>query len=94
MQIVEISGLLYPTVLSAIDRYEEGGLAALKPSARGKRAGQGRTFTEEQEQVIRETIYGKRPEQLKMEFALWKRAAVVRLIEREMRYQAIGARCR
>jgi hypothetical protein len=29
VQIVELSGLSYPTVRSAIDRYEEGGLAVL-----------------------------------------------------------------
>lgn len=29
MQIVELSGLSSPTVRSAIDRYKEGGLAAL-----------------------------------------------------------------
>ena len=50
---------------------------------RGKRAGQGRTLTEEQEQAIRKIICDKRPEQLKMEFALWNRAAVMQLIERE-----------
>jgi transposase len=53
MQIVELSGLSYPTVRAAIDRYEEGGLAAIRPGTRGKRAGQGRTLTEEQEQAIR-----------------------------------------
>lgn len=83
MQIVELSGLSYPTVRSAIDRYEEGGLAALKPGTRGKRAGQGRTLMEEQEQAIRKIICDKRPEQLKMEFALWSRAAVMQFIERE-----------
>jgi transposase len=41
MQIVELSGLSYPTVRAAIDRYEEGGLAAIRPATRGKRAGQG-----------------------------------------------------
>lgn len=83
MQIVELSGLSYPTVRSAIDRYEESGLAALRPGARGKRTGQGRTLTEEQEAAIRKIICDKRPEQLKMEFALWNRAAVMQLIERE-----------
>ena len=83
MQIVELSGLSYPTVRAAIDRYEEGGLAAIRPATRGKRAGQGRTLTEEQEQAIRKIICDKRPEQLKMEFALWNRAAVMQLIERE-----------
>jgi transposase len=83
MQIVELSGLSYPTVRAAIDRYEEGGLAAIRPATRGKRSGQGRTLTEEQEQAIRKIICDKRPEQLKMEFALWNRAAVMQLIERE-----------
>lgn len=83
MQIVDLSGLSYPTVRSAIDRYEEGGFAALKPSLRGKRTGQGRVLTEEQELAIQKIICDKRPEQLKMEFALWNRAAVAQLIERE-----------
>ncbi len=32
---------------------------------------------------MRHTICDKRPEQLKMEFALWSRGAVMQLIERE-----------
>jgi len=67
----------------AIDLYEEGGYAALKPTARGRTLGDGRTLTAEQEAVIRRTICDKRPEQLKMEFALWNRAAVMQLIERD-----------
>ena len=83
MQIVELSGLSYPAVRGAIDLYEEGGMAAIKPATRGKRVGQGRTLTDEQERCIRQIICDKRPEQLKMEFALWSRAAVMQLIERE-----------
>ena len=83
MQIVQLSGLSYPTVRGAIDRFEQGGLAAIKPKVRGKRAGQGRALSEEQEDAIRKIICDKRPEQLKMEFALWSRAAVMQLIERE-----------
>lgn len=83
MQIVELSGLSYPAVRGAIDLYEAGGMAAIKPATRGKRAGQGRTLTEEQERCIRQIICDKRPEQLKMEFALWSRAAVMQLIEQE-----------
>jgi len=83
MQIVDLSGLSYPTVRSAIDLYEAGGLVALKPRRRGKRAGQGRMLTQEQEQAIRKMICDKRPEQLKLEFALWNRAAVMQLIQQE-----------
>jgi transposase len=83
MQIVELSGLSYPTVRGAIDRYEEGGVAAIKPATRGKRSGTGRLLSEDQERSIRQIICDKRPEQLKMEFALWSRGAVTQLIERE-----------
>jgi hypothetical protein len=36
MRLVELTGLSYPAVRSTIDRFEGGGLAALKPKARGK----------------------------------------------------------
>jgi len=62
MQIVELSGLSYPAVRGAIDRFEEVGIAAIKPATRGKHASQGRYLTEEQERAIRQIIYDKRPE--------------------------------
>ena len=40
-------------------------------------------MSESQERAVRQIICDKRPEQLKMEFALWNRAAVMQLIERE-----------
>ncbi len=63
MQIVAMTGLSWPGVRSALDRYEAGGMAALKPAIRGKKPGTGRSLTGEQEQVIRRTICDKRPEQ-------------------------------
>ena len=83
MRIVSLSGLSYPTVRATIERYDEGGAAAIKPARRGKRAGQGRSLSVAQEASIQRTICDKRPEQLKMEFALWSRAAVMQLIDRE-----------
>jgi transposase len=83
MQIVELTGLSWPAVRAAIDLYEAGGVAALKPKPRGKKSGEGRSLTPEQEAHIQKLIVEKRPEQLKMEFALWTRAAVSQLIEVE-----------
>ena len=83
MRIVELSGLSYPTVRSVIDRYEADGAAAIKPARRGRQAGQGRSLSEEQEFQVQRIICDQRPEQLKLEFALWNRAAVMQLIERE-----------
>lgn len=83
MRIVELSGLSYPAVRKAIDLYEAGGLAAVSPAPRGREPGAGRSLSAEQEGHIRRIICDKRPEQLKMDFALWNRAAVMQLIERE-----------
>ena len=94
MQIVELSGLSWPTVRHAIDQYEQGGLAAIKPSARGKRQGEGRSLSPQQEQQIQQLIWEKRPEQLKMDFALWTRTAVMELIEQhcgiQLSVRAVG----
>jgi transposase len=83
MQIVEHSGLSWYAVNAAIKRYQTAGAGALKPAVRGKKPGGGRMLSEEQERAVQQIICDKRPEQLKMEFALWNRAAVMQLIERE-----------
>lgn len=80
MRIVSLTGLSYPTVRSIIDKYEQAGAQTIKPKPRGRRQGDGRALTAEQEQAIQRIICDKRPEQLKMEFALWNRAAVMQLM--------------
>lgn len=65
-----------------------GGLRALKPKRRGRRAGEGR-LDPAQSARIRQLIVGKMPDQLKLPFYLWTRAAVAALIERE--YDVVGS---
>ena len=50
-----------------------------------KKSGEGRSLTPDQEAHIRKLIADQRPEQLKMDFALWTRAAVGQLIAREFK---------
>lgn len=83
MQIVSMTGLSYPAVRATLDRFEEGGWSAVRPAARGRARGDGRCLSEAQEDAIRRIIIDKRPEQLKMAFFLWSRAAVGQLIEQE-----------
>ena len=68
---------------AAITRYATTGTQGLKPAARGRKQGGGRLLSESQELAVRQIICDRCPEQLKMEFALWNRAAVMQLIERE-----------
>ncbi len=82
-QIAQGVGLSYTAVSKTIARFETSGLASLAPRTRGRRSGEDRALSVEQEQVIQRTICDKRPEQLKMDFCLWSRAAVLQLIERE-----------
>jgi PcaR/PcaU/PobR family beta-ketoadipate pathway transcriptional regulator len=81
MQIAELTGLSYPAVRKTIDRFETGGLAAIVPAARGRRTGMGRRLTVGQEATLRAYICDHLPQQLKIESALWTRAAVMQLIE-------------
>jgi len=83
MQIVEMTRLSWPTVQTAISLYEAGGAAALKPKPRGKQEDEDRILAPSQEVKIRKLICDKRPEQLKTDFTLWTRSAVMLLIERE-----------
>lgn len=87
MKITELTGLSWGAVNTALKLYEEGGAAALKPKTRGRKSGTGRTLTEEQELRIQKLICEKRPEQLKMDFALWTRGAVKELIQRELGFE-------
>ena len=75
--IGEAVGLCWKAVRKAIDLYESGGVRALKPRRWGRPVGTSRTLTPEQEKQIQKDICDKRPEQLKMDFALWTREAVL-----------------
>src|SRR4051812_1716807 len=59
------------------------GDAALEGGRRGRRPGEQRLLSPQQEQRIRRVIADRCPDQLKLPFALWTREAVGALIERE-----------
>lgn len=73
----EITGLCWEAVRNAIDLYGKGGAKALKPNTAGRPKGSSRTLSPDQEAQVQKAICDKRPEQLKMDFALWTREAVL-----------------
>ena len=83
MTIVEMTGLSYPAVRAVIDLFDAGGWSAIRPACRGRSKGDGRVLSEVQERAIQRIIIENRPEQLKMDFCLWSRAAVGQLIGQE-----------
>lgn len=86
VQISEEIGMSYVAVCKIVKRYrmyEGKGISGLAPARRGRREGEDRALSAEQEALIQRLICEKRPEQLKMVFALWNRAAVMQLVERE-----------
>ena len=81
MEIVAQTGLSWTAVNTALGLYKAESSGALKPGVRGKKPGSGRRLTASQELTVQQTICDKRPEQLKMDFALWSRPAVRQHIE-------------
>ena len=75
-EIVEITGLTRQSVYVTLQRYEKGGLAALKPKLRGRVKGTKRRLSAAQEEELKRLMIDKTPEQLKFKFALWTREAV------------------
>jgi len=64
-------------------RYVRGGKKEIVLGTRGRRHGEKRSLTEEQERHIQKLIVDKTPDQLKFPFALWTREAVRQLIGRQ-----------
>ena len=60
--------------------YEEKGIDGIKPQRRGRREGEKRILTSEQEREIQKTIVDKYPEQMKIPGCMWTRENIRQLI--------------
>jgi len=78
--IAELLEVRQATISDWWKRYREGGWAALKPRKRGRVPGTARYLKLEQEAEVQRLITDHTPDQLKLDFALWTRQAVIDLI--------------
>lgn len=82
-EIAEITGLSDQTVRNLFRQYDKGGISAIKPKIRGRRQGDKRHLTQQQEKEIFSLLVDKNPEQLKIKGCLWTRDSVRELIKRK-----------
>ncbi|MEQ6352012.1 winged helix-turn-helix domain-containing protein, partial [Ralstonia pseudosolanacearum] len=80
-EIAEQTGLSSTGVFNICKRHQELGAKGLRDAQGGRKTGQGRSLDVTQELLVRQLIADKTPDQLKMPYALWTRAAVGQLIE-------------
>jgi len=81
--IAEIIGAHHETVRRWCKSFEEKGSEALVSKTRGRKFGEHRTLTPNQEKSVQKWIMEKDPNQMKLNFCLWNRRAIVMLIKQE-----------
>ncbi len=79
-QIAEVVAVHPKTVARWWTAYRRQGAATLRPGQRGRRPGDKRVLTPDQEQTVCRLLQDKTPDQLKLPFALWTRQAVSDLL--------------
>lgn len=82
-EIMEATDFSRDTVYSTISAYKKGGTNALRPKKRGRKTGEKRTLTPEQEKELVSLLVDHQPDQLKIKGCMWTRESVQELIQRK-----------
>lgn len=79
-EIADSVGVHYQTVSKWINAYKKEGFLGIKAQRQGRPTGSGKRLSLEQENRIKHLIMDKTPDQLKLDYALWTRKAVMELV--------------
>ena len=82
-EICEITGLADKTVRMTFEAYDAGGIDAIKPKKRGRKAGEKRTLNAEQEKELITLLVDHDPAQFKLKGCMWTRGSVKELIKQK-----------
>ena len=74
------TGLSRTGVFNICQRHTHSGTRALRDAQGGRKTGEFRVLTAEQERLVQQLIRDKTPDQIKLPYALWSRVAVAELI--------------
>lgn len=80
-EIADVLNISYPAVYRIIASFKKNG-CLVKEKTRGRKKGEKRVLSPSQEREIQRIIIDKYPDQMKLGFALWTRAAIQELIKR------------
>ena len=80
-EIADTLNLSLQTVDRISSAYQKEGVKCLKEKKRGRKVGEKRQLTPAQEKEIQNILIDKTPDQMKLSFMLWTRAAVCRLVQ-------------
>jgi transposase len=83
IEVAEMLDVSRSSVYATKKSYDEKGIDGIKPQVRGRRTGDKRILTPEQERQIRNTIVDKNPEQLKLKCCMWTRKSIHEYILRD-----------
>ena len=85
-EIVDALNISYDAASRIVSAFKRHG-AILQEKVRGRKKGEKRTLSAQQEKEIQRIIIDKRPDQVKLGFALWTRAAIQQLIRDRYRIE-------
>ena len=78
--IADAVNISYQAVSRIVRSFKREGMSCIKEKVRGRKTGEKRSLSKQQEREIQRIIIDKCPDQMKLSFCLWTRAAIQQLI--------------